>query len=192
MRRRQFITLIGGAAAGWPLAARAQQADRVRRVGALMPTAIDDPQSKARMAAFQQELQRLGWIDGRNLRIDVRWTSGDDADTRKYAAELAALAPDVILAAGSAAVGPLLQVTRVVPIVFAIVPDPVGGGFVESLAQPGGNATGFMTFEPGIAAKWLELLKEIAPRVKRAAVIRDAARRSVSTSPRRSWPPPTR
>jgi putative ABC transport system substrate-binding protein len=175
MIRRQFITLIGGAAAGWPLAARAQQPDRVRRVGALMPTAIDDPQSKARMAAFQQELQRLGWIDGRNLRIDVRWTSGDDADTRKYAAELAALAPDVILAAGSAAVGPLLQVTRVVPIVFAIVPDPVGGGFVESLAQPGGNATGFMTFEPGIAAKWLELLKEIAPRVKRAAVIRDAA-----------------
>jgi putative ABC transport system substrate-binding protein len=175
MRRRQFITLIGGAAAGWPLAARAQQPDRVRRVGALMPTAIDDPQSKARMAAFQQGLQRLGWIDGRNLRIDVRWTSGDDADTRKYAAELAALAPDVILAAGSAAVGPLLQVTRVVPIVFAIVPDPVGGGFVESLAQPGGNATGFMTFEPGIAAKWLELLKEIAPCVKRAAVIRDAA-----------------
>src|SRR5262245_44061295 len=177
MRRREFITLLGGAttAATWPLAARAQQAQRVRRVGALLPTPMDDSQSKARMQAFQQELQQLGWIDGGNLRIDARWTSGNDADTRKYAAELAALVPDVILASGSAALGPLLQATNIVPIVFAIVPDPVGGGFVESLARPGGNATGFMTFEPGIGAKWLELLKELAPRVQRAAIVRDPA-----------------
>jgi putative ABC transport system substrate-binding protein len=170
--RRKFITLLGGAAA-WPLAARAQQG--MRRIGALLPTSADDPQSKARIAAFLQELQQLGWTEGRNIRIDIRWTSGNDADTRKHAAELAATAPDLILASGSAAVAPLLQATRTVPIVFAIVPDPVGVGFVDNLARPGGNATGFMTFEPGIGAKWLELLKELAPRVTRAAVIRDPA-----------------
>jgi putative tryptophan/tyrosine transport system substrate-binding protein len=175
VNRRLFMTLLGGAAAAWPLAARAQQPDRMRRIGALLPTAMDDPQSKARKTAFQQELQQLGWTDGRNVRVDARWTSGNDADTRKHAAELAALAPDVIFASGSAALGPLLQVTRTVPIVFAIVPDPVGAGFVDSLSRPGGNATGFMTFEPGIGAKWLELLKELAPRVQRAAVIRDPA-----------------
>jgi ABC-type uncharacterized transport system substrate-binding protein len=170
--RREFITLLGGAAA-WPLAARAQQG--MRRIGALLPTSADDPQSKARIAAFLRELQQLGWTEGRNIRIDIRWTSGNDADTRKHAAELAATAPDLILASGSAAVAPLLQATRTVPIVFAIVPDPVGAGFVDNLARPGGNATGFMTFEPGIGAKWLELLKELAPRVTRVAVIRDPA-----------------
>jgi putative ABC transport system substrate-binding protein len=173
VKRRAFITLIGGAAAAWPLPARAQQG--MRRIGALLPTSADDPQSKARIAAFLQELQQLGWTEGRNIRIDIRWSSGSDADTRKHAAELAALAPDLILASGSAAMAPLLQATRSVPIVFAIVPDPVGAGFVDNLARPGGNATGFMTFEPGIGAKWLELLKELAPRVTRAAVIRDPA-----------------
>jgi putative tryptophan/tyrosine transport system substrate-binding protein len=173
VKRREFITLIGGAAAAWPFAARAQQG--MRRIGALLPTSADDPQSKARIAAFLQELQQLGWTEGRNIRIDIRWSSGSDADTRKHAAELAALAPDLILASGSAAMAPLLQATRSVPIVFAIVPDPVGAGFVDNLARPGSNATGFMTFEPGIGAKWLELLKELAPRVTRAAVIRDPA-----------------
>jgi ABC-type uncharacterized transport system substrate-binding protein len=174
MRRREFITLLGGAAAAWPLAARAQQAERVRRIGVLMPVA-DDPEGQARIAAFLQGLQQLGWAEGRNLQIDTRWGAGDADRFRKYAAELVALAPDVILAAGGAVVPPLLQATRSVPIVFTQTPDPVGAGFVDSLARPGGNATGFLTFEYGISAKWLELLKEIAPRVTRAAVIRDAA-----------------
>jgi ABC-type uncharacterized transport system substrate-binding protein len=173
LRRREFITLLGGAAAAWPLAARAQQAEQMRRIGALMTATADDPESKARIGAFLQGLQELGWTDGRNVRIDTRWPAGNADNIRKYAAELVALAPDVILAPGSATAGPLLQVTRAVPIVFVHVPDPVGAGFVDSLARPGGNATGFMMFEYSISAKWLELLKQIAPGVTRAAVIRD-------------------
>jgi putative tryptophan/tyrosine transport system substrate-binding protein len=173
MRRREFITLVGGAAA-WPLAARAQQPDRMRRIGVLVGIA-DDAEGQARLAALLQGLQQLGWTDGRNVRIDTRWAAGDADRGRKYAAELVALAPDVILAAGTAAVGPLLQATRTVPIVFVIVLDPVGAGFVDSLARPGGNATGFINFEYSIGAKWLELLKEIAPGVTRAAVLRDPA-----------------
>ena len=144
MKRREFITLLGGAAAAWPLAARAQQRERMRRIGVLMPLAADDPESQARIAAFLQGLQQLGWTVGRNVRIDTRWAAADADDIRRHAAELVALAPDVILAAGAAAVGPLLQATRTVPIVFVSVADPVGAGFVESLARPGGNATGFM------------------------------------------------
>jgi putative ABC transport system substrate-binding protein len=176
MERREFIKAIGGAtAAALPLAARAQQPDRMRHIGVLSTLAADDREGLARVAAFVQGLQQLGWIDARNVRIDYRWTAGNADDTRRYAAELAALAPDVILATGSATVGPLQQATRAVPIVFAIVPDPVGAGFVDSLARPGGNATGFTTFEYGIGAKWLELLKQIAPGVRRAAIIRDPA-----------------
>ena len=172
MRRREFIGLLGGAAA-WPLVARAQQAERVRRIGVLMGIA-NDPEGQARVAAFVQRLQELGWTDGRNVRIDTRWGSGDAERIRRYAAELAALAPDVILAAGSPAVAALQQTTRSVPIVFANVIDPVGAGFIDSLAQPGGNTTGFTLFEYGLSGKWLELLKQIAPGVTRAAVIRDA------------------
>ncbi len=175
MRRREFITLLGGTAGGWPLAARAQQAERTRRIGVLFPGAADDPDGQARIAAFLQGLGELGWTVGRNVRIDTRWSAVDADRIRRYAAELVALAPDVILATGSATLGPLLQATRTVPIVFAQVPDPAGAGFVDSLARPGGNATGFLTFEYGISAKWLELLKQIAPGVTRAAVIRDAA-----------------
>jgi putative ABC transport system substrate-binding protein len=174
MRRRTFIALVGGAAVAWPLAARAQQADRVQRIGVLTGGGgADDPDMQDRVAAFLQELQRLGWTDGRNVRIEYRWTLGNAANIRKYAAELAALAPDVILAGGTSTVGPLLQATRTVPIVFAGVADPVGAGFVDSLARPGGNATGFLMFEYGISGKWLELLKQIAPGVTRAAVLRD-------------------
>ena len=175
MRRREFITALGGAAAAWPLAARAQQPERVRRIGVLTGTAADDPDAQARQAAFVQGLQQLGWTDGHNVRIDTRWAAGNAADLRKYAAELAALAPDVILVSGSASVEPMLQATRTVPIVFTIVPDPVGAGFVDSLARPGGNATGFMMFEYNLSGKWLELLKQVAPSVTRAAVIRDAS-----------------
>jgi putative tryptophan/tyrosine transport system substrate-binding protein len=174
MRRRQFITLLGGAAA-WPLAARAQQGKRMRRVGALMPYAANDPHAQARNAAFLQGLQQLGWTVGTNVQIDYRWSAGNEDDTRKYAAELIALAPDVIFASGSAAVGPLRRATRTVPIVFAVTPDPVGAGFVDSLARPGGNTTGFTPYEYGIGAKWLELLKQIAPSVTRVAVVRDPA-----------------
>jgi putative ABC transport system substrate-binding protein len=174
MRRREFITLLGGAAA-WPLAARAQQPDRARRIGVLMTTAADDPEGQARLAAFVQGLQQSGWTDGGNVRIDTRWAAGDADDTRKYAAELIGLAPDVILAPGSATVAPLLQATRAVSIVFVHVPDPVGAGVVDSLARPGGNATGFTGFEYSLSGKWLELLKQIAPGVTRAAIIRDAA-----------------
>jgi len=174
MKRREFITLLGGAAA-WPLAARAQQPERARRIGVLTPFAADDPEAKARVEAFVQALQQLGWSVGRNVQIDIRWGAGDAERTRHYAAELVALAPDAILAAGGATVGPLLQATRSVPIVFTLTPDPVGAGFVDSLAHPGGNATGFTNFEYGIGVKWLELLKEIAPRVTRAAVLRDPA-----------------
>jgi putative ABC transport system substrate-binding protein len=175
MKRRDFITLLGGAAAAWPLAARAQPPDRVRRIGVLMNVAANDPVGQARIAAFLRGLVQLGWTDGRNVRIDTRWAAGDADDTRRYAAELIALAPDVVLAAGSAIAGPLLQTTRTVPIVFVHTPDPVGAGFVESLARPGGNATGFALFEYGMSGKWLELLKEIAPGVTRVAVLRDPA-----------------
>ena len=175
MRRREFIAFLGGGAAAWPLGARAQQTERLRHVGVLVGLAEDDPDSKTRIEAFQQELRKLDWIDGRNVRIVYRWGAGNADNIRRYAAELVALAPDVIFATGSTSAGPLLQATRTVPIVFAQVPDPVGAGFVDSLARPGGNATGFVNFEYGIASKWLELLKEIAPGVKRAAIIRDAS-----------------
>jgi putative ABC transport system substrate-binding protein len=174
VKRRQFITLLGGAAATWPLAAHAQQAARMRRIGVLMSIAADDPESQRRMTAFVQGLQELGWTDGRNVRIDTRWSAADADLGRKYAAELVALAPDVILASGGTVVGALLQASRTVPIVFTLTVDPVGAGFVSSLARPGGNATGFTGYEYGLSGKWLELLKEIAPRVTRAAVLRDA------------------
>jgi putative ABC transport system substrate-binding protein len=175
MQRREFITLLGGAAVAWPLGARAQQADRMRRIGVLMPAAADDAVFQARVAAFHQGLALSGWTIGRNVRIDTRWATADADSIRRHAAELVALAPDVILAYGAATVGPLLQATRTVPIVFPIVGDPVGAGFVESLARPGGNATGFMAFEYSLSGKYLELLKEIAPSVTRVAVLRDAA-----------------
>jgi len=175
MRRRSFITLVGGAAAAWPLAARAQQAGRIWRIGVLMPADVDDPDAQDRLTAFQRTLQQLGWTDGRNVRIDYRWSKSDADAMRKNVAELVASAPDVILANGSAAMGPLLQATRAVPIVFAAVADPVGAGYVNSLARPGGNATGFVLYEFGLSNKWLELLKEVAPRVVRVAVIRDSS-----------------
>jgi putative tryptophan/tyrosine transport system substrate-binding protein len=174
VKRRDFIALLSGAAA-WPLAARAQQPERMRRIGVLNNPAADDPDSQARVAAFAQGLQELGWIDGRNVRIDYRWSLGDPDRIRRYAAELVALAPDVILTVGAASAGPLLQATRTVPIVFTSVVDPVGAGFVDSLARPGGNATGFLIFEYSISGKWMEVLKQIAPGVTRAAVIRDPA-----------------
>jgi putative tryptophan/tyrosine transport system substrate-binding protein len=174
VKRREFVTLLGGAAAGWPLAARAQQGERMRRIGVLMDLAENDPEGQARIAAFLQGLTQLGWTDGRNVRIDIRWATSSD-DIRKYGGELIALAPDVILATGTPSLAPLHQVTRTVPIVFVNVVDPVGGGFVDSLARPGGNTTGFMLFEYGIGSKWLELLKEIAPRVTRVGVLRDPA-----------------
>ena len=173
MKRREFITLIGGATAAWPLAARAQQPERMRRIGVLMNTAADSADGQARFAEFLQGLQQLGWTDGRNVRLDVRWAAGDADRIRRYAAELVARTPDVILAYTSPIVAALQQATRTVPIVFAGVVDPVGAGFVESMARPGGNTTGFISFEYAIGAKWLELLKEIAPNVTRAAVLRD-------------------
>jgi putative ABC transport system substrate-binding protein len=172
MNKREFIALIGGAVAAWPLVARAQQGERMRRVGALMHLAADDPEGQARHATFVQGLQQSGWSAGRNVRIDTRWGTSE-ADRRRYAAELVALAPDVILASNSQATLALQAATSTVPIVFANVTDPVAAGFVESLARPGGNATGFTLFEYGISAKWLELLKEVAPGVARAAVIRE-------------------
>jgi ABC-type uncharacterized transport system substrate-binding protein len=173
MRRREFITLLGGAAA-WPLAARAQQDERVRRIGVLLPAAADDPEWQVRVGAFLQALALLGWTIGRNVRIDTRWATTNAGEIRRHAAELAALVPDVILAGGTTPAGPLLQATRTVPIVFTLGVDPVGAGFVDSLARPGGNATGFMSYEFSIAGKWLELLKQIAPGVARVAVLRDA------------------
>jgi putative tryptophan/tyrosine transport system substrate-binding protein len=175
MRRREFITLLGGAAVAWPLAARAQQADRMRRVGVLVSRIADDPEEQARLAAFVQGLQELGWTEGRNVRIDYRWAAGDADRSRTYAAELVALAPDVIVAAGSQSVAALEQTTRTVPIVFASVVDPVGAGYVTRLARPGGNATGFTAFEYSLSGKWLELLKEIAPNLTRIAILRDPA-----------------
>jgi putative ABC transport system substrate-binding protein len=175
LKRREFITLLGGAAVAWPLAARAQQPERMRRIGVLMTLAADDPYGQAEVAAFQQALQQLGWSDGRNVQFDIRWHENDADRARTYAAELVALAPDVILVANTPGVMALQHVTRTLPIVFAIVADPVGAGFVDSLSRPGGNATGFMTYEFGFSGKWLELLKQIAPQVTRAAVIRDPA-----------------
>jgi putative ABC transport system substrate-binding protein len=172
VRRREFITLLGGAVAGWPLAARAQQRE-MRRIGVLTALASDDPEGQDRLVAFAQGLQQSGWTVGQNVRVDYRWSGGNADNMRKYAAELVALAPDVILAHSSQAIAPLLQATRTVPIVFTAVSDPVGAGYVDSLARPGGNATGFLVWEYSIAGKWLELLKEIAPGVTRAAVLRE-------------------
>jgi len=174
MRRREFITLVGSAAV-WPLAARAQQRERVRRIGVLLALRADDPVATDRVTAFAQALQPLGWTTGRNLRIDYRWSPGNAAETRKFADELVALAPDVILTGGAAALTQLLQATRSVPIVFTLVADPVGAGLVDSLAHPGGNATGLMALEYSLGGKWLELLKELAPGLKRAAVLRDSS-----------------
>ena len=173
--RRELLVALGGAAVAWPLAARAQQGERVRRIGVLMPAAPDDAEQQSWLGAFLQGLAQSGWITGRNIRIETRWTKFDPEETRKYAAELVALAPDVIFAAGTSTVGPLLRLTRSVPIVFPLAADPVAAGLVDSLARPGGNVTGFMSFEIGFSAKWLELLKEIAPGVKRAVVLRTLA-----------------
>ena len=173
MNRRSFIRLFGGAAAAWPLAAHAQRAERVRQVGLLMDLPAHDPEGQARQRAFLDGLHEFGWASGPSLQINVRWGAGDADLMRRHASELVALAPEVILASGTAAVSALLQATRSVPIVFASVGDPVAAGFVDSLARPGGNATGFTVFEYGLSAKWLELLKEIAPWVTRAAVLRD-------------------
>jgi putative tryptophan/tyrosine transport system substrate-binding protein len=175
MRRRDFIRAVAVSAITLPLTAQAQQRERLWRVGVLTPFPADDPEGQARLTAFAQALQQAGWTLGQNLRLDYRWGNGTAETMRKYAAELVALAPDVILASSSAAVSPLLQVTRTVPIVFAGVVDPVGAGYVESLARPGGNATGFTAFEYSISGKWLELLKQIAPRITRLAVLRDSA-----------------
>jgi putative tryptophan/tyrosine transport system substrate-binding protein len=175
MRRRAFITLLGGAAAAWPLAARAQQRERVWRIGVLLPFAEDHPVGQARVAAFVQGLRQLGWTDGHNVRIDYRWSAGDSDNIRKFASELIALGPDVVMAFTSAAVTALRQATSTVPIVFAVVADPVGAGYVESLARPGGNVTGFAAQEYAVGGKWMELLKEIVPRLTRVAVLRDSA-----------------
>jgi len=175
MKRRQFITLLGGTVAAWPLAAHAQQRERMRRIGVLLPATADDPQRQVWFGAFLQGLAQSDWIIDRNVQIDTRWATANVDAVRRHAAELAALAPDVILASGASTVGPLLQATRTVPIVFAAVADPVGAGFVNSLARPGGNATGFMAFEYSISGKWLELLKQIAPSVTRVAVLRDSS-----------------
>ncbi|MGB8175478.1 MAG: ABC transporter substrate-binding protein [Pseudolabrys sp.] len=173
MRRREFITLIGGAAAAWPFAVRAQQPERMRRIGILLPAAADDAEFQAWVGSFLQGLQQLGWTIGRNVQIDARWATANAVAIRRHATDLVALAPDLILAHGTMSVGPSLEATHTVPIVFPVAADPVSAGFVNNLARPGGNATGFMNFEYGMAGKWLELLKEIAPGVTRAAVLRD-------------------
>ncbi len=175
MRRREFIAALGGAVVAWPLAARAQQGEHVRRIGVLLSVATDDPEYPTLLGAFLHGLQELGWSDGRNLKVEVRWGGGSAEGTRKHAVELVALAPDVIVAPGGASTAPLLQATRSIPVVFTIIPDPVGAGFVDSLARPGRNATGFTSFEYGIGGKWLELLKEVAPGVTRVGVLRDPA-----------------
>ena len=189
MKRREFITLLGGAAASWPRAAGAQQPGGMRRIGVLMASAADEPVSQARIAAFLQGLSQLGWTDDRNVRIDTRWATTNADDLRRHAAELVELAPDVLVAAtGTATAAPLLQATRTLPIVFVIVIDPVGAGFVTSLVRPGGNATGFLMFEYGLS-EWLELLKQIAPGVARAAVVgtRPSPPVSDSSRPSRPW-----
>src|SRR5215831_17772036 len=174
MKRREFITLLGSAVA-WPLAVRAEQPERVRRIGVLLPAAADDLQYQTWVGAFLQGLGQTGWLIGRNVRIDTHWATTNTAAIRRHAAELIAIAPDVILAHGDSTVGPLLQATHAVPIVFVLVSDPVASGYVDNLARPGGNVSGFMTYEFSLGGKWLELLKEIAPHVKRAAVLRDPA-----------------
>jgi putative ABC transport system substrate-binding protein len=174
MKRREFITLLGGAAVAVPLAARAQQSEQIRRIGVLVNRGADDAEGQTFVAAFQQAMQQLGWSDGRNVRIDVRWGANDIDRDRKYAAELVALAPDVILASGTLSAAALQNVTRTLPIVFAQIADPVGAGLVDTLARPGGNTTGFMNFEYSLSGKWLELLKEIVPSLRRAAVLRDS------------------
>jgi putative ABC transport system substrate-binding protein len=173
MKRREFISLLCGVASTWPFVVRAQQPERTRLIGVLLPIARDDPDYQPWMIAFRQGMQELGWVDGHNMRMDIRWATANPAEVRKHAAELAALAPDVILAPGTNTIGPLMRATRTVPIVFPIIVDPVAGGFVDSLAHPGGNATGFMLFEYSISGKWLELLKQIAPGVMRVAVLGD-------------------
>src|SRR5438128_6362325 len=171
MQRREFISLLAGATAAWPLTARAQQPERVRRIGVLMAFAESDPEGQASVAAFREGLQKLGWTDGRNIRIDTRWAGLDAEAMQRFAKELVALQPDLILSSSTPTTAALLQQTRTIPIIFAIVADPVGSGFVASLPRPGGNATGFTTLEPTMAGKWLELLKEIAPRVNRTALL---------------------
>jgi putative ABC transport system substrate-binding protein len=173
MKRREFITLVGGSAATWPFEARAQQREPLRRVALLEPIAKDTPSAQARYTAFLEAFEQLGWTEGRNVQIVARWGGGNDVETRKYAEELVALAPDVILAGGGTVAELMLKATRTVPIVFVIVPDPVGSGFVERLSRPGGNVTGFMMFEYNLCGKWLELFKELAPSVTHAAVLRD-------------------
>jgi putative ABC transport system substrate-binding protein len=180
MRRRDFITLLGGGAAAWPLAAGGQEPERMRRVGVLMALSAADPESSRRLTALRQALQDLGWTEGGNLRIDARLTAGNPERLRRYAANLVELEPNVILAIGSTTLAPLEQATRTVPIVFTLTADPLGGGFVENLAQSGGNATGFILFEYGISGTWLQLLKEIAPRVTRVAFLHDQASASVT------------
>ena len=175
MRRRDFITLIGTSVLVWPLTTYAQQPERIRRIGVLLPASANDSEYPTLVNAFVEGLQQLGWTNGRNIRIDIRWAGGSADTNRRFADELVALAPDVILAAGNAAAGPMLRATRTIPIVFTIVPDPVGAGLVDSLGRPSSNATGFTSFAYDIGGKWLELLKEIAPRVTRVAVIRDSA-----------------
>ncbi|MHB8270467.1 ABC transporter substrate-binding protein [Bradyrhizobium sp.] len=177
MRRREFITFVGGAAVttAWPLILRAQESSAMRRIGALLGVSADDPDARVRVAAFLQGLQQLGWIVGGNLRIDFRWSAGSSDELHKYATELVRLAPEVIFAGGGTSLGALLQATGTTPIVFAVVPDPVGSGFVDSLARPGRNATGFMQFEYSLSGKWLELLKQIAPGLTRAGILWDPA-----------------
>jgi putative ABC transport system substrate-binding protein len=175
MKRREVITLLGGAACAWPITARAQQREHMRRVGVLMHLAADDPEGQSRVAAFLQGLQEAGWAVGRNVNIDVRWAAGEADRYRKYAMEIVALGPDVILTSASPSIRAMQQATRTVPIVFVLVPDAVGTGIVDSLSRPGGNSTGFTSTELGMSVKWLELLKEIAPKMTRAAVLRDPA-----------------
>src|SRR3954453_13142942 len=174
MKRRGFVTLLGGTAVAWPLAARAQQAERMRLIGVLMNLAADDREGRARLAAFQDGVLQLGWIEGHNVRLDILLGAGDAGRFRAYSTELVALAPDLILAASGTAVPPLLRATRSVPIVFVQAADPVGNGYVASVARPGGNATGFTNIEYGMGAKWLEILKQIVPPVTRASLLRDA------------------
>jgi putative tryptophan/tyrosine transport system substrate-binding protein len=175
MKRREFLSYVGSVAVAWPLAPQAQSQERVRRIGVLMNQAADDPETQARSAAFRRGLQQLGWIEGRNVRLDIRAGAADPDNARKMAAELVALSPDVIVASAVVSLTPLLQITRAIPIVFVVMPDPVGAGFVDSLAEPGGNVTGILLLEYNLSGKWLELLKEVAPRVMRAAVLRDPA-----------------
>jgi putative ABC transport system substrate-binding protein len=188
VKRREFITLLGGAAA-WPLAVHAQQGERPRRIGVLLVTVADDPEMSRRLTALQGGLGRRGWVEGRNLRVERRWAAGDPERIRSAAAELVALAPDVIIVNGSSGMDAMQRATRTVPVVFVVVPDPVGAGYAERLARPGGNATGFAQFEFGIGAKWLELLKEVSPNLKRAGIIRDPTITALDSSARSSRSP---